>query len=84
MLLRIVISVVAVAAVIWSLGFVRRAIATLRTGAPFTIAGQRGGAMPVAASFGRVGAVGITALVLAISYMIVRVAIDSWSSSLLD
>jgi hypothetical protein len=82
--IRILLSVIAVGAVVWSTGFVRAAVATFRTGVPFYVAGHRQGAMPVGAAFGRVGAAFITAISILLAFMAVHAAAASWRSAYFD
>lgn len=78
MLWKVVMSVLTVGVVFWAYSFLRSAIVTLRTGRPFFVQGHRDGSMQIQASFGRIGAVFITATVIAIAYVIVRMVLVVW------
>jgi len=79
MLIKLLFAVMAIGSLLWSMGFVRAAIATFRRGVPFHVSGHRQGAMPVGAAFGRIGAALITGVILMITYMMVRMALAVWA-----
>jgi hypothetical protein len=76
--MKYVLTVIALAALLWAGSFVRAAVRTFRTGAPFTLQGHRDGAFPAQARFGRIGAVLITAFVVVIAVMVAQIAVAAW------
>jgi hypothetical protein len=76
--LKLALSALAVLAVAWAIPFVRAATRSLRTGAPFRAHGRVGGAFPISAQFGKLGALVFTAIIVAIAGAIVWCAVVAW------